>query len=219
MAVVAVLPAAGRGERFGAAKQFLPLAGQSVLWHAARPFVRSAEVSRVVVVVRAEDESRAKEILSNFNDAGGGKCEVLPNGGRTRAMTVVNGLALCAEDDWAVVHDAARPCLPADALARLLADDDANGAALALPLADALHRGEDGRMCGIANRAGHYLMQTPQKFLAGALRAALRAHPAAADEAEAMFRSGIQAKLLAGDSRNIKITHPHDLALAESVGR
>ena len=154
-------------------------------------------------------------------------------GGATRAETVANALAAlagrCGDDDWILVHDAARPCVPVDALRRLVAElaDDAVGGLLAVPVADTLKR-EDratpGRVLRTEDRAGLWQAQTPQMFRYGILRAALALPGAlrATDEAaavEALAATGACALpwLIMGSALNIKITFATDLALAAAI--
>jgi 2-C-methyl-D-erythritol 4-phosphate cytidylyltransferase len=135
----------------------------------------------------------------------------------------------CGDDDWLLVHDAARPCVPASALGRLVAElgDDAVGGLLAIPVADTLKR-EDreipARVLRTEDRAGLWQAQTPQMFRCGVLRAAFaRAEAlAATDEAqavEALAATGACAApwLVEGSTLNIKVTYPADLALAAAI--
>jgi 2-C-methyl-D-erythritol 4-phosphate cytidylyltransferase len=154
-------------------------------------------------------------------------------GGATRAETVANALAALAarsdDDDWILVHDAARPCIPADALQRLATElaDDAVGGLLAVPVADTLKR-EDratpARVLRTEDRAGLWQAQTPQMFRYGVLRAALALPGAlrATDEAaavESLAATGACAPpwLIMGSALNIKITYATDLALAAAI--
>ena len=211
-AAVALIVAAGKGGRFGGAKQFARLRGKPVLWHATRPFVECPAVAGArVVVADTQAAAAARRALRGF----GGRCEVLPVGGKTRAQSVYNGLLGLAANTRVLVHDAARPCLPAFLILRLLAAR--GGAALALPVADSLRRARAGVVTGAARRDGLWQTQTPQCFAAGALRRALARFPQAADESEAMWRAGARARLLPGDARNIKITAPEDLPLAAAL--
>ena len=216
MALRAILVAAGRGTRAGGApKQFAELAGRTVLWHALRPFAANARIDSVRAVVAPEMTAAAARSLG----AAAAHAEILPAGGATRAESVRGGLQGLHNDDWAVVHDAARPCLRDTALARLLAaaERDAVGGLLALSLGDALKEEADGRARRTLLRAGKYLAQTPQMFRVGTLRAALSECEACGDEAEAMERAGYAPLLVAGDAENIKITRGEDFALAAAI--
>jgi 2-C-methyl-D-erythritol 4-phosphate cytidylyltransferase len=154
---------------------------------------------------------------------------VLRSGGRTRSDTVRNALqalaGTCRDDDWILVHDAARPCVPRDALMRLVAhvERDAVGGLLAVPVADALKRSDGDvdapRVLRTEDRAGMWQAQTPQMFRYGVLMRAL-AHPAArecADEAQAVEALGLAPQLVRGSPANLKVTFPDDLQLAAAI--
>ena len=154
------------------------------------------------------------------------RIEVLRCGGATRAETVLNGLQamskLCAADDWVLVHDAARPCLPDEMLGKLLDEvaDDPVGGLLAVPVADTLKRAAAESASGTraeatVPRAGLWQAQTPQMFRHGKLAEALRAAGSdMTDEASAIEQLGLQPRLVESDSRNLKVTYPQDLELA-----
>jgi 2-C-methyl-D-erythritol 4-phosphate cytidylyltransferase len=128
----------------------------------------------------------------------------------------------CAAEDWVLVHDAARPCLPAESLSLLLdvVADDAVGGLLAVPVADTLKRAVAGdaaaaRAEATVPRAGLWQAQTPQMFRHGTLSEALReAGSDMTDEASAIEQLGLQPRLVESDSRNLKVTYSQDLRLA-----
>ena len=216
MTVWAVIAAAGQGKRIGGAKQFAHIAGHAVLWHAAHPFLRSAEVSHVRVVVAADAVRQARAALAEY----AAQIEVLPLGGSTRMESVRGGLTNIADDDWVLVHDAARPCLADATLARLLAArTHADGALLALPVREALKHA--GPPLQTLSKQEKFLAQTPQMFRAGMLRRALdlcaAARHIADDESQAMEQAGYAPLLVAGEAANIKITDTADFALAETI--
>ena len=146
-------------------------------------------------------------------------------GGETRAQSVLNGLEALSvdavDDTWVLVHDAARPCLPSGALARLIdaAQLDAVGGLLAVPVADTLKRADvDGRVATTEPRAGLWQAQTPQMFRYGLLKRALLAAGAdMTDEASAIEKLGLRPLLIEADNRNLKITRPRDLQLASLI--
>jgi 2-C-methyl-D-erythritol 4-phosphate cytidylyltransferase len=125
------------------------------------------------------------------------------------------------DDDWVLVHDAARPCLPARALERLLeaVAGDAVGGLLAVRVADTLKRGDaDDRVVETVPRSGLWQAQTPQMFRRGLLLRALdQAGADVTDEAGAVEALGLRPRLVPGDPRNVKITFPEDLDLAETI--
>ena len=220
----ALIPAAGSGSRMGGGvpKQYLPLAGKPLLHHALGCLCRHAAIERVFVVLAAGDRHYAGYDWQPF----AAKLEPLYCGGETRAASVFNGL-LAARDaiddgDWVLVHDAVRPCLAPEVLERLIAAlrDEQTGGLLALPVVDTLKRGDaDAYVVRTEPRENLWQAQTPQMFRYRVLLEALRAiDPAhATDEARAIEQLGLRPKLVMGDSRNLKITYPQDLALAEVI--
>jgi len=154
-----------------------------------------------------------------------GKAQVHHCGGETRAMSVLNGLHAIAsqvdEDDWILVHDAARPGLSNVLLSQLInsLENDAVGGLLALPLADTLKRA-DSEQCVTATmpRTDLWQAQTPQMFRYGTLKTALTDFKGAAtDEAEAIEAMGLKPKLVNGELRNLKVTYPQDLAVLSAL--
>ena len=226
MSVFALIPAAGSGTRFagGAPKQFATLAGKPMLWHAIRA-VCVPPVETVFVVLAPGDHAFGKSDWSAFD----GRLEPLYCGGESRRDSVFNGLVAAmadmSHDDWILVHDAARPCLPEKDLKSLVAEclKDQVGGLLALPIADTVKRAakdEAGtqRVDATEDRAQLWLAQTPQMFRAGLLAQALRqASPRVTDEAQAIEALGVRPRLVAGSRENLKVTWPEDLAIAEAI--
>jgi 2-C-methyl-D-erythritol 4-phosphate cytidylyltransferase len=222
----ALIPSAGSGSRFAAAqpKQYLALAGKPMLWHAVAALCRPP-VETVFVVLAPGDKAFAGYDWSAF----AGKLEPLYCGGATRRDSVYNGLvaamAAVNVDDWMLVHDAARPCLPPADLARLWEDcrNDQIGGILALPAADTVKRvskDEAGaqRIAGTEDRAQLWLAQTPQMFRAGLLAHALRqAKGAVTDESSAVEQLGLKPRLVPGSRENLKVTWPEDLVIAQAI--
>jgi 2-C-methyl-D-erythritol 4-phosphate cytidylyltransferase len=224
-----VVPAAGGGRRFGAVhpKQYADLAGAPVL---ARTLDRLATLGADgIVVALAPDDIRYGTLIGERDGV-----EALDCGGATRAATVRRTLRAIAgragDDDWVLVHDAARPCVPVDALARLVAElrDDDVGGLLALPLGDTLKRAtaidDPPRVLRTEDRAGVWLAQTPQMFRYRLLVAAhaLDASGQCTDDAqavEALAATGVCARprLVVGSAQNVKITYAGDLALAAAI--
>ncbi len=213
----AVVPAAGVGKRMGAdrPKQYLLLNDRTILSHTLSVLLSHPRIHKVIVALGPEDgyfddlaEARHPKLLRVI-------------GGAERADSV--RLALMAIDEpgaWALVHDAARPCLSHDDIDKLLASTGEQGAILATPVRDTMKRARQGG--GIDHtvpRDDLWHALTPQLFPAGPLREALvRAEQDGAvitDEASAMEREGWHPALVAGRPDNIKITHPDDLRLAQ----
>ena len=127
---------------------------------------------------------------------------------------------VAADDDWVLVHDAARPCISAAMLDALFADlaQDPVGGILAVPVADTLKRADtEQRVAATEPRDGLWQAQTPQMFRYGLLTAALAAHPEVTDEAGAIEAAGHKPKLVRGCASNFKVTFPADLRLAEMI--
>lgn len=221
--VYALIPAAGQGRRVGGSvlKQYLPMAGRPVLAHAIEALRRHPGISDVTVVL-AEDDP---ELDVAKDPAFDGIHTV--TGGASRAQSVLNGLhaiaGRCAASDWVLVHDAARPCLPAACLDELMDKGLAHpdGAILALPVRDTLKRaGKDGTILDTVGRNHLWAAQTPQLFplqrLTGALEALIAEGVAPTDEASAMQYAGARPLLVMGSPANIKITWPGDVAIAQA---
>ena len=215
----ALLPAAGVGARMGAEhpKQYLEIHGHPMIWHAIRAFDRHPAMARVYVVISPQDSWWDGYDWSAFS-----RLTVLRRGGATRAESVLNGLGAMAgevaEDDWVLVHDAARPCLSQVLLDKLFVelDGDAVGGILAAPVADTLKReGEAGRIQGTVSREKLWGAQTPQMFSHGLLtRALLQAGTQVTDEASAVEALGLAPRLVESDLTNLKVTYPRDLEVA-----
>lgn len=218
-----VVPAAGASRRLArhVPKQHLEIAGRTLLEHALVPLLDHPSVAGGVVVLAPGDEA-----FGRLPQAMRDRLAVAP-GGRERCHSVRAGLAALAEaatDDWVLVHDAARPCLPAEDLERLVTAcaEDPVGGLLAVPVADTLKRAaSDSRVGSTAPRDGLWRALTPQMFrfatLARALDEAIAAGHAPDDEATAIERLGLQPRLVEGSPINIKVTHPADLEFAALV--
>jgi 2-C-methyl-D-erythritol 4-phosphate cytidylyltransferase len=204
-------------------KQYLPLAGRTVIEWSLAPFLAHERVARIVVALAGQDPRWSQTQLA-FDAR-----IVTTTGGKERMDSVLAGLRAlhgAAPDDWVLVHDAARPCLAAADVERLLDElrDDAVGGLLAAPVVDTLKRADDeGRVAQTVAREKLWRALTPQMFrrdiLQQALEAALAQGVAVTDEAQAVEALGLRPKLVAGDADNIKITLPEDLLRAERILR
>lgn len=213
---VALIPAAGVGARMGVdlPKQYLDIHGRPMLWHALRVFDRHDAIAATYVVLAPEDS-----LWAHYDWTGFRQLRVLRCGGASRAESVRNGLrAMAGEvaaEDWVLVHDAARPCLSATLLDKLLAEAGADpvGGLLAAPVADTLKRADAvNRVAATVDRAGLWGAQTPQMFRhARLLRALEQAGTAVTDEASAMEALGLAPLLVESDLTNLKLTYPRDL--------
>jgi 2-C-methyl-D-erythritol 4-phosphate cytidylyltransferase / 2-C-methyl-D-erythritol 2,4-cyclodiphosphate synthase len=219
----AIVPAAGRGERFASAnhslpKQYTPVLGRSVLEWSLRALLDEPRVHAVVVVLAAGDE-HWPTLSSQLNSPK----LLTATGGAQRQESVMNGLNFLSvraqATDWVLVHDAARPCLSsADLSALIEALPGSSGAVLAAPIVDTVRREMPRETL---DRTGLWRALTPQVFSFGELHGALRDAAAAAvlvtDEAQALERMGVTAKLVRGSPFNIKVTRVEDLAMAAGI--
>jgi 2-C-methyl-D-erythritol 4-phosphate cytidylyltransferase len=218
-----IVPAAGSSRRMGTGavpKQYLTLAGRSVLEWAIAPFLDRAEIGAVVVVRSAEDQHWRTLALARHPKI------MTTVGGAERADSVGAGLVAlgdrAGERDWVLVHDAARPCLPREDLDRLMRElrDDEVGGLLAARVVDTLKRADDaGRVLETIARSALWRALTPQMFRYGLLQRALQQAAGVTDEAQAVEALGLRPRLIAGDADNIKITVPADLQRAERILR
>nr|WP_288354834.1 2-C-methyl-D-erythritol 4-phosphate cytidylyltransferase [uncultured Pseudomonas sp.] len=223
----AVIPAAGIGSRMRAdrPKQYLQLAGKSILEHTLHCFLDHPRL-RGVVVSLAEDDP----FWPSLDCAHDARIHTAA-GGAERADSVLNALLRLAElgageQDWVLVHDAARPNLAQSDLDLLLAElaDDAIGGLLAVPARDTLKRvGSDGRVRETIDRSVIWQAYTPQMFRLGALHQALAealvSDVAVTDEASAMEWAGQAPRLIEGRADNLKVTRPEDLHYLERLWR
>lgn len=220
-----VIPAAGTGRRMGSSerpKQYLHLAGRTVLEWAVAPFLEHGAFERIVVALAPDDIWWRTTRLANAPQIA---CVA---GGKERAESVRAGLQALAgvadPHDWVLVHDAARPCLTREALQRLVAavkDEDVGGL-LATPVVDTLKRADErGYVTETVPRAALWRALTPQMFrfelLVRALDAVLQQGLCVTDEAQAIEFLGLRPKLVECDCDNLKITTPPDLERAARI--
>ena len=215
----AVVPAAGVGKRMNAnrPKQYLELAGLTVIEHTLSRLLQANVFSAVAVAISAEDPYWPELDVANH------ELIITAPGGKERADSVLSGLKAIRgqanDDDWVLVHDAARPCLTTDDIHLLidtLVNDDVGGI-LALSSHDTLKSVQDRDILSTLDRRTIWRALTPQMFRYGMLKTALEeaeGNPAVTDEASALELKGLQPKIVEGRPDNIKITRPEDLALA-----
>ena len=217
----AVIPAAGVGRRVGAPipKQYLELAGRRVIDHCLSVFVQHPAISGIVVPLDSHDAYWPDTEFADHPSVR--RC----NGGSERCHSVLNALDTLAEhameQDWVLVHDAARPCLRREDLERLLemVPLDPVGGILAVPVRDTMKRSEGLRhIVQTVARDGLWHAFTPQMFRLGPLRRVLRQaielDLLVTDDANAVELAGLSPLLVEGHADNIKITRPEDLPLA-----
>jgi 2-C-methyl-D-erythritol 4-phosphate cytidylyltransferase len=217
----AVIPAAGIGKRMGSEipKQYLELNGKAIILHTLDRLLQHPLIQGVVVALSRHDGWW--EHLDHRCD----KPVITVEGGIERCHSVLNALYelgnRATDEDWVLVHDAARPCLLHTDLENLIntLQDDKVGGLLGVPVRDTMKRAEsNNRVVDTVEREGLWHALTPQMFRLGSLRPALEnaleAEQFVTDEASAMEYAGFQPLLVEGSATNIKITRPEDLALA-----
>ena len=219
----AVIPAAGKGVRMGAAapKQYLPLCGKSVLEHTLERVIGHPHIAAAVLVIAADDEDWPR-----MADAFAARSLIVAHGGAERCHSVLNGLSAlagrAAPRDWVLVHDAARPCVRHADIDRLMdqLSDHPVGGLLGIPVTDTKKAADEhGNIIRTVRREGLWRAMTPQMFryemLSEALQAAVGRGVTVTDESAAMEMAGYSPRMVEGHADNIKITRPDDLALAE----
>jgi 2-C-methyl-D-erythritol 4-phosphate cytidylyltransferase len=221
MSVVALLLAAGRGERLGheLPKAFVPLAGRPLLLHALEALAAAPEIDEVIPVVAAAELPRLRALLAEWGPRP--KLAGAVAGGAERQDSVWAGLeALPPRTSLVAVHDAARALLQPAAVSRVVAAAWRSGAAiLAVPVRDTIKRVSAGRIVETPARPECWAAQTPQVFrreiLCEALAKAAAERYLGTDDAELVERLGVPVEVVEGDIDNFKLTHPQDLVLAE----
>ncbi|NMH60310.1 2-C-methyl-D-erythritol 4-phosphate cytidylyltransferase [Alteromonas ponticola] len=220
LSVTAVVPAAGIGTRMqaGKPKQYLEIAGKTILEHTLNALMAHPLVNHTIIAAHPDDT-----ILPTLPFYKKSWLSVV-QGGSERAHSVLNAVSTLPETAWALVHDAARPCLSVDDIGKLLAlmkDESVAGGILATPVRDTMKRAHPTKSQIVSHtesRESLWHALTPQLFKAGelthAIQAGLTSGTLITDEASAMEAVGHQVKLVAGNPANIKITHPEDLPLA-----
>ena len=221
----ALIPAAGMGKRMGATinKQYLQLGGLPILAHTLSVFENYPGITGICLVIPADEISFCREQVV---EASGFKkvIEIVP-GGRERQNSVLNGLKAlkrhAVEDDVVLIHDGVRPFISSDLLRESIAVARRNdGALVAVPVKDTIKTVRNGFVIATPERETLWQAQTPQSFRFGVI---CEAHQSAeeagfigTDDASLVERSNGEVRIVPGDYRNIKITTPEDLILAEA---
>ncbi len=223
MSAVAVIVAAGSGERFGnAAKVLVPLLGRPVLAWTLDAFSASTGTAGIVLVVGPHTETGVMDLVASGQWP---KVEAIVKGGDSRQQSMANGVAAVPGDaEIVLVHDAARPLVqPGDIDACIEAAREHGGAILAAPVTDTIKRTDHGMVEETVDRSTLWGAQTPQAFRADWMRAmaelASRNETSITDEASLAEALGYPVHIVVSDSTNLKITHPHDLVIAEALLR
>ncbi|MPW29005.1 2-C-methyl-D-erythritol 4-phosphate cytidylyltransferase [Agarivorans sp. B2Z047] len=213
----ALLPAAGIGSRMQASlpKQYLRLGEQTILETTAKVFLSHPAIKNLIIVLHPKD--------TWFNQlplAKDGRINTVV-GGDERADSVLAGLKAAKQDEWILVHDAARPCITQSDISKLISavEQQQCGGILATQVRDTMKRGADGKIAQTVSREQLWHALTPQMFkvkqLKDNIQNALLTGTAITDEASAMEWANCPVSLVTGRSDNIKVTCPEDLALAK----
>ena len=221
----AVIPAAGIGQRMQSdiPKQYLPLAGSTVIENTIHRLLAASQVKGLSISLRNDDQYWSSVNIESS------KPVIRAEGGAERCDSVLNAMKALAEhddfnidNDWVMVHDAVRPCVRLDDLDRLIEQVTSNesGGLLALPVRDTMKRASESQSVQVTvDREGLWHALTPQLFpyraLWEALIKAMEEGVTVTDESSAMEHAGYAPKLVEGHEDNIKITRPNDLRLAE----
>jgi 2-C-methyl-D-erythritol 4-phosphate cytidylyltransferase len=215
-----IVPAAGVGKRMQAnrPKQYLELAGKTVIEQALSRLLQADVFEAIAVAISGEDPYWPQLPIAKHEKI------LTAAGGKERADSVLSALrsinGKASDNDWVLVHDAARPCITASDIHHLIACliHDEVGGILALSSHDTLKNVQDGRIDGTLDRNHIWRALTPQMFRYGMLKSALEeaeGNPAITDEASALELKGLKPKIVEGRPDNIKITRPEDLPLAQ----
>ena len=213
----AVIVAAGEGRRFGGPKQFALLGGRPLIERCIEKFEGHGGVDTIILVL--PDALMGEDLGRRFR-----KIAAIVAGGPRRQDSVRNGLSAVRRSgrDIVLIHDGARPLVASDLIGRIIEETTRSGAAVpVLALADTVKEVREGGILGTHDRSVLYRAQTPQGFfyeiLEEALAAAEREGFVGTDEASLVERTGRRIAAVAGDPRNIKITTPLDVRIAEAL--
>lgn len=215
-----IVPAAGRGERLGpgAPKALRTLAGQPILLHAVRNLATARDIDMIVVAVPEDSVEESRALLAGIELP-----LVIVSGGETRQDSVARALlALPPEVDVVLVHDAARPLVPAEVVDRVAAAVRAGAPAVipTLGVVDTIKEVDaDGVVQATLDRSRLHAVQTPQGFVRDVLQTAHAASDGgdATDDAGMVERMGVKVHVVPGHEEAFKITRPLDLVLAEAI--
>ncbi len=215
----AIILAAGSGSRMedSSPKQHRVIAGKSLIQHSVDAFLAEPRITKLIIVVSPSDIAAQK---LQFDDP---RVIVARVGGITRDMSVKNALSYAAftENEWVLVHDAARPCILTSDISKLMdvCIEQNRGAILAVPVTDSLKKeGKDRQIIRSISRENVWAAQTPQMFRAFDLMEALDASDEKfTDEASAMEAEGKKPLIVEGTPTNIKVTYPMDLWMAHAI--
>ncbi len=215
--VAVIIVGAGRGSRFGGElpKQYVPLGGACALRRSIEAFLGLPRIGLVRAAIHVDDGALYGDAVAGIDDL-----RLVPpiSGGASRALTVRLALEslIAASPEKVLIHDAARPFVPARVIDDVIdALDDADGACAGLPVVDAIWQTEDGHALNPVSRDGLWRAQTPQGFRFERILAAHRASDGtAADDVAVAHQHDLRVRFVHGSERNYKITLPTDLQRA-----
>jgi 2-C-methyl-D-erythritol 4-phosphate cytidylyltransferase len=216
--IVAIIPASGKGSRFGTSvpKQLHKIGNKLVIFKTLEIFDLN-DIQKIYLTVNEIILKNLLPLEKNINN----KVEILLAGGKTRSETILNTLDRLAndlaDDDWVIVHDAVRPFLDQKQLIEFIkvAKKSIDGAVMAIPATDTIKEVDDNlNIKNTLDRTKLWRAQTPQMFPYGLLKNALKNFEGIpTDESQAMEMQGHNPKIVLGDNDNIKITYPEDLKI------
>jgi 2-C-methyl-D-erythritol 4-phosphate cytidylyltransferase len=219
--VTAIIPAAGSGKRINAKKQFMEINGQPVLFVTVSVFDKCQSIDDVIVVVAREDIELTKALLKDFK-----KVKSVVEGGAERQDSVYNGLREVVQDsdeDIVVIHDAARPLVTKEIIAKAIMEVKVSNAVIVgVPAKDTIKTvSSENMVLETLDRGSIWQVQTPQVFRASVIKEAYeraqKIRYRATDDSKLVERMGIPVKMVMGSYENIKITTIEDVAVAEAV--
>lgn len=221
----ALIPAAGMGKRMGASinKQYLLLGGRPILAHTISVFEESPLIDGICLVIPADEIPYCREQV--VQACGFRKVIEIVAGGRERQNSVLNGLNALQRhaggEDVVLIHDGVRPFIPPALISQSIAvARSGDGALVAVPAKDTIKTVRNGIVIDTPDRETLWQAQTPQSFLFSVIlnahRSAVEAGFSGTDDASLIERQNRTVRIVRGDYRNIKITTPEDLILAEA---
>lgn len=220
----AIIVAAGSGSRFASpvSKQFVPLHGKPLIFHSLAPFEACSAIDEIILVLSEEGRDEFESLSREYDLK---KLKSVIIGAKTRAGSVRNGLAAvdAAKANIIAIHDGARPLVTADEITRTIEKASETGAAcLVTDVTDTIKQVDGKNIVGTIDRSGLRRAMTPQAFRYDVIMRAFEAPDMdedATDECSTVERLGIKVAIVEGSGRNIKITRPEDLILAEALLR
>ena len=217
----AVIVAAGKGKRMGTeiSKQFLPLCGKEILAHTVEKFEKAACIRDIILVTGGDALQDVRQMAQEY---GWKKIISVTEGGKERQDSVFLGLQQVPQDtEIVLIHDGVRPFVTEEILERsIVAAKETGGCVAGVPAKDTIKVCDaEGFAIATPDRSTLRAVQTPQVFdfdlLRGALQKAASDKAAVTDDCSAVERRGMKIRLVAGDERNLKVTTPLDLKIAE----